>query len=99
LFSSPHSKQSRIEEIQHFFKSEVNKSEEANPSRDGKVQLTTSLSAIYHTKYLKYCEEAGIKKPLRKNKFYEVRKQSCPEIHKSREFKKSNIEETVPVLF
>lgn len=91
LFSSPHTKPSRIEEVQHFFATEVQKSEEANPSRDGKVQLTTSLSAIYRSKYLKYCEDVGIKQPLRINKFYEIRKQSCPDIHKSREFKKSKI--------
>ena len=88
LFSSAHVKPCREEELHQFFASEVNKCEEANPSRHGKIRLTTSLSSIYENKYLPYCEETGII-PLRKNKFYEARKKYCKDIERSKEYKKS----------
>lgn len=88
LTSPPHGKPSRCEEIQHFFATEVNSCEEANPSREGKVRLTTSLSSIYENKYIKYCEESKIT-PMPKNKFYAARKEHCPQVQRSREYRRS----------
>ena len=90
IFASPHRTQSRQNEIQHFFANEIHKSEEANPSREGKIRLSTSLSRIYENKYLKYCEDCDIT-PMKKNKFYAVRKRFCPEVQRSKEYRKSKL--------
>ena len=89
LFTSPHKKAiDRSDEISHFFQTEVNKSEEANPSREGKIRLGTSLARIYETKYKEYCKDLG-HTPMKMNKFYAVRKKCCPEVQRSKEFRKS----------
>jgi hypothetical protein len=66
----------------------VTKSEEANPSREGKIRLGTSLARIYETKYKEYCEDLG-HTPMKINKFYAARKKICPEVQRSKEYKKS----------
>jgi hypothetical protein len=91
LHSSPHTKRAdRSQELQNFFDTEVYQSEEANPSQEGKIRLTTSLKTIYEHRYKKYCEENGIK-PMQVNKFYEVRKQVCKDVQSSKEYKKSKL--------
>jgi hypothetical protein len=87
--SCPHTKRpDRGRELQEFFDTEVYQSEEANPSQEGKIRLTTSLKTIYEHRYAKYCEENGIT-PMKVNKFYETRKKCCKDVQFSKEFKKS----------
>lgn len=87
--SSPHTKRpDRCQELQEFFDTEVYQSEEANPSQEGKIRLTTSLKKIYEHRYKLYCQENAIT-PMRVNKFYETRKKVCKDVQFSKEFKKS----------